>query len=284
MARSPRSTPEPDPDLAVPSAKLVDQLQVRIAEGESLGAQSVATRDEHRARNDAFKSWDSYNTTLLRRAFTSTSIGDKYTYKPGPSLGVELPIAKESEFLTNRIQRQVQQLLSIAQQVDDGLYGHGPASTPSTEVRPADIVDGDHVFLVHGRDHRVQGVARHIEKAGGKVTILQETTLNGASTTIERLEDQAAHACHAVVIFTGDDEGRLAGDEDLHRRARQNVVAELGYFVGNLGRRHVTVLSERGVEIPSNFSGVGYIELDEGGAWRAKLLDELRDAKVSGIR
>jgi predicted nucleotide-binding protein len=35
-----------------------------------------------------------------------------------------------------------------------------------------------------------------------------------------------------VVLLTSDDEGRQVGVGELKRRARQNVVLELGLFVG----------------------------------------------------
>ena len=87
----------------------------------------------------------------------------------------------------------------------------------------------------------------------------------------------------AVVLLTADDLGRLnpdyaSEDEEAteQARARQNVVFELGYFVGLLGRSHVSVLYEPGVEVPSDYGGVLYTKLDEAGAWRTKLIRELR--------
>ena len=47
---------------------------------------------------------------------------------------------------------------------------------------------------------------------------------------------------------------------DLKPRARQNVILELGYFVGRLGRDRVCCLYKGGVEIPSDFYGVLYLE------------------------
>jgi predicted nucleotide-binding protein len=47
---------------------------------------------------------------------------------------------------------------------------------------------------------------------------------------------------------------------DLKPRARQNVILELGYFVGRLARDRVCCLYKGGVEIPSDFYGVLYLE------------------------
>jgi predicted nucleotide-binding protein len=58
------------------------------------------------------------------------------------------------------------------------------------------------------------------------------------------------------------------------------VIFELRYFIGRLGRRRVCALYERGVEIPSDYSGILYTELDENGAWRLQLAKELKAADL----
>jgi predicted nucleotide-binding protein len=49
----------------------------------------------------------------------------------------------------------------------------------------------------------------------------------------------------------------------------------MGFFYGRLGRDHVAVLYEEGVELPSDTDGIAYIPLDSGGAWKAKVLREI---------
>jgi predicted nucleotide-binding protein len=61
-------------------------------------------------------------------------------------------------------------------------------------------------------------------------------------------------------------------------RARQNVILELGYFLGKLGRGRVCVIYVDGVEIPSDYHGVVFVPLDEAGAWRLRLARELKAA------
>lgn len=57
-------------------------------------------------------------------------------------------------------------------------------------------------------------------------------------------------------------------------RARQNVVLELGYFIGKLGRDRVIVLNKGGVEKPSDVAGVMYIDYPTGN-WKVELMREL---------
>ena len=85
---------------------------------------------------------------------------------------------------------------------------------------------------------------------------------------------------YAIVLLTADDRGGLADAKPstYRPRARQNVILELGYFLGKLGRRHVSVIYEEGVEIPSDYQGVLYTPLDPGTAWRFKLAREMKAA------
>ena len=87
----------------------------------------------------------------------------------------------------------------------------------------------------------------------------------------------------AIVLLTADDRGgsKTVDPVNFLHRARQNVIFELGYFNGRLGRGRVCALYQPGVEIPSDYAGVLYIELDEHGAWRLQVAKELRAAGLS---
>ena len=157
--------------------------------------------------------------------------------------------------------------------------------TETTPTRP--VVDAipavakGMVFVVHGRAEAPRdAVARFLAQLGLTPVILQEQASEG-KTIIEKFEKHA-DVGYAVVLLTGDDHGGLAGDDpaNYQPRARQNVILELGYFVGKLGRAHVCVLHEQGVEIPSDFHGVVYLVLDGGEAWKLTLA---REMKVAGL-
>jgi predicted nucleotide-binding protein len=78
--------------------------------------------------------------------------------------------------------------------------------------------------------------------------------------------------------LTPDDEGNLKG-ENPKARARQNVLLELGYFLGKLTRSRVCVLVKGDVEIPSDWAGVINEEYDDlRPAWKMMLVRELKDA------
>lgn len=138
------------------------------------------------------------------------------------------------------------------------------------------------VFVVHGHDEATkEKVARFLEKLKLEAVILHEQP-NKGRTVIEKFTDYA-DVSFAVVLMTGDDVGGVKGTppKELTPRARQNVVLELGYFLARLGRGHVCALFEPGVEIPSDYSGVLYLPLDDAGAWKLQLA---REVKAAGIQ
>jgi predicted nucleotide-binding protein len=133
----------------------------------------------------------------------------------------------------------------------------------------------DQVFLVHGRDSAAkQEVARFLERAGLQVVILHEQA-NEGRTIIEKFEAHGGSAGFAVVLLTPDDVGGPS-EGSLQPRARQNVVGEMFWFAGRLGRRAVCALKKGDLELPSDFAGVGYTEMDDRGAWKMELLRELK--------
>lgn len=145
------------------------------------------------------------------------------------------------------------------------------------------------IFIVHGRnDARKHETARVLEKLTGRDPVILHEQANRGQTIIEKFEKHARSAAFAVVLLTADDVGGLQDQQErLQARARQNVVFELGFFVGVIGRDNVVALYEPGVELPSDLHGVLYTELDPAGAWEPELARELRaagiDVDVSGL-
>lgn len=126
------------------------------------------------------------------------------------------------------------------------------------------------VFVVHGHDEAVkQSVARFLEKLGLEPIILHEQP-NKGQTLIEKFEANS-DVGFAVVLLTPDDVGRGAAEKKLNPRTRQNVILELGYFLGILRRARVCALYKEGVELPSDIHGVIYVPYDGAGGWRLEL-------------
>jgi predicted nucleotide-binding protein len=132
------------------------------------------------------------------------------------------------------------------------------------------------IFIVHGHDEGArEAVARFLLQLGFEPIILHEQASRGR-TVIEKVE---AHGdvSFVVVLLTPDDEGCAKGGTP-EPRARQNVLLELGYFIGRLGRENVCALKRGAVEIPSDFAGVVWETMDAGPGWKQALGRELEAA------
>ncbi|PKM31297.1 MAG: hypothetical protein CVV07_03805 [Gammaproteobacteria bacterium HGW-Gammaproteobacteria-11] len=132
------------------------------------------------------------------------------------------------------------------------------------------------VFIVHGHDDGArETVARFLERIGLEAIILHEQA-NQGRTVIEKVVANS-DVGFAVVLLTPDDEGCAKGGNP-EPRARQNVLLELGYFIGRLGRDKVCALKRGNLEIPSDFAGVVWETMDSNGGWKQALARELEAA------
>jgi predicted nucleotide-binding protein len=130
------------------------------------------------------------------------------------------------------------------------------------------------IFIVHGHDNEPkEATARFLGTLGFKPIILHEQA-NKGRTIIQKFRDEAADVGFAVVLMTEDDEVSSG-----RKRTRQNVVLELGFFLGALGPSNVAVIVKGDVEKPSDYDGVVYIPFDAG--WKVNLAKEMEAAGLS---
>ena len=143
-----------------------------------------------------------------------------------------------------------------------------------TLAMTATTFDKKKIFIVHGHaNEQKETLARFIEQQGFEAVILHEQASQGL--TIPEKLIKYGDVGFAVVLLTPDDFGRAKDSTEEKRRARQNVILELGYFVGRLGRDKVCALRKGELEIPTDYVGTVYTEWDDGGAWKMSLAKEL---------
>jgi predicted nucleotide-binding protein len=147
----------------------------------------------------------------------------------------------------------------------------------------------DRIFIIHGRAVQPKNdLADFLTDCGLEPVILAEEP-NRGRTIIEKLE--LSNVGYAFAILTPDDEGCLCGTidklleekdkevkmgnlkisngevektkRDIRFRARQNVILELGYFIGKLGRHNVCYLHQGNLDTPSDILGLGYLEFKD---------------------
>lgn len=133
------------------------------------------------------------------------------------------------------------------------------------------------VFIVHGHDEGPrEAIARFLGQLNFEPVILHERP-NRGRTIITKFQQEAADVGFAVVVMTPDDAGGKVGTPHRHR-ARQNVVFELGFFIGALGPERVAAVVKGNIEKPSDFDGILYVQYDDNGAWKQALGRELEAA------
>lgn len=139
------------------------------------------------------------------------------------------------------------------------------------------------IFVVHGHDDEARLRMVDFLKTVKLQPVVLRDQPGGGRTIIEKFEEYS-NVCFAVVLLTPDDVGKIrARGNKLKPRARQNVILELGFFLGALGRSRVAIVSKQAkeqIEIPSDYAGIQYITMDPGDNWRIDLARELMEAKI----
>ena len=123
-------------------------------------------------------------------------------------------------------------------------------------------------FIVHGHDEALLLETKdYIQNVLNwpPPVILREQPSCG-KTIIEKFEESAGIVDWVFVLLSPDDKTFDPKTNDERRRARQNVIFELGFFYGLLGRREgrVIALNKGHVEIPSDVHGVLWIDVSNG--------------------
>ncbi|GGJ90134.1 hypothetical protein GCM10010123_19940 [Pilimelia anulata] len=260
----------------VPADQLRQEVDERLARGQELVDGPTGDESALRERRQEYYTWTEYNEALLRRSFDITEPADEYSRGLGIGFigGAPDPLPVRWKELCDDIAGKMRRLRSLQERLP--LFSQHPDATLTVPAPVASL--GTDVFIVHGHDGETKvAVARFLSKLLGREPVILHEQADRGRTIIEKFEAHANNVGSAIVLLTGDDEGGAVG-RPPQRRARQNVVLELGFFLAKLGRERVVILHEPGVELPSDILGVLYVPLDAGGAWRNAVARELQAA------
>ena len=148
------------------------------------------------------------------------------------------------------------------------------------------VPESSAVFIVYGHDDTMlNAVVRYLTKLEIKYILLEDIP-NKGNTIIEKIEKNS-NVNYAIILFSPDDHLVLVDEVNKQReeiyRVRQNILIELGIFIGKLGRdRTCTIFKKPEVDkkfdMPSDYQGVAWIAYDDN--WKDKLIDELKAAQI----
>lgn len=277
-----KRTIAPKEDSSIPTVLIVgreyfkEELNKRIVIGEEIYSRQIQTNRQFEQARQDYYDWNDFNSEFLKQSFNRSNNEYKISYDNVNQkfLYVSLSPAEELQEFIEDVKNKINNLRQLV----------AKTSLIKTEINEPTLVtapvsSSNKIFIVHGHNNEVKvSVARTIEKLGLEAIILHEQA-NSGKTIIEKFEEHSEVA-FAIVLLTDDDLGKSKMEDNLNNRARQNVILELGYFIGKLTRKKVCPLYTPGVELPSDLLGLLYIEIDTEENWKFKLAKEI---KASGI-
>lgn len=137
-------------------------------------------------------------------------------------------------------------------------------------------------FIAHGRDKEALAQLQTFLRDLDVPYVVAEEEANAGRPISQKIADLMRACSAGIFIFSGDEEITDPNGNTV-RRPRPNVVYELGAASFQYGQR-IVVFKEQGVEFPTDFRDLGYIEYEKGhlGAKSMELLREL--IKLKAVR
>jgi CAP12/Pycsar effector protein, TIR domain len=183
-----------------------------------------------------------------------------------PIFGKQSPLMVTLEQLRNEIgktQLSSDDFISRVEQVEHFLCSFNAAADAGSFVlasRRSLIPATNDVFVIHGRDETNQLRLSKLIREDFKLTPIVILDKPGRSApTIDKFEHHAQTCSYAIALFTADDRVITKHGEE-YWQPRPNVIFEIGWFVGRLGKERVLILLQEGVKTYSDFDGVNRIQ------------------------
>src|SRR5436309_980010 len=255
MARGRAEEPEPTISVAL------RRLNIKHLEESFIAIPTLKQLRDSRSTD--FRAWQDRTLQSLGVVFTKTH--DYYTrfrrldfYAPRMRIGgAGQPWAQMDVEAFDRDIHLAETLLEDALEEADALQ-EGDKSTLQT----AATKKGNHVFIVHGHDEtNLYRLRDLIEKRFNLHPVILKWQAGIGRAMIEKFEQEAAQCGYAFALLTADDQIEAPGGE--YTQARPNVVFELGWFYGSLGRSRVVILLKKGTKLHSDLEGISRIEFVE---------------------
>lgn len=115
------------------------------------------------------------------------------------------------------------------------------------------------VFIGHGGNKQWRELKDHLTDKHGYNVSAYEVGARAGHTIRDILQELLENSTFALLVMTAEDE---AGSGE--KRARQNVIHELGLFQGKLGFPRAIAIVESGTELLSNIDGVQQLRFSPG--------------------
>lgn len=292
MARKPPAKPA-DPkqpaELTMSRDEAKSRLQDRIKKGMEIKRNQISTPQAYETAKNEYSKWNSFNTELLTRMFTTDALATEYSWW-GAAIGMAMRPPSLGELIAKLykdIDEKIHRIDSIIERLE--LFPLNAAlSTESAEATSgtAPVARSSKVFVVHGHDEIAKSnLEVFLHEIGLEPVVLHRQADEGL-TVIEKFEKHS-DVGYAFILLTPDEVAYLKAEtskpDDQRKkeyRARPNVIFEFGYFVGKLGRSRVCCLYTGDVALPSDVHGMIYKKF--GGSIEEVAYGIIKDLKASG--
>ena len=255
--------------LKIPLEETEKLLNKKITEGNQILEGPISNINQWKSAEKRYNSWNSENFELLKKIFKKNTIAKDYSsseWTIGRILISDLKLDEKIAKLYKDIEEKLNKLNSIKMSLGV-LESKIEETTESAKNK---------VFYVHGTDCEItMNVLAFLKDIGLEPIILKELAAAG-KTLIDEVKNQS-DVKYAIALLTPDNVGGVYSEE-LQFRATQNVILEVGFFVGKYGRKNVSTLHHEDIELPADYHGYEYIKIDETDDWKSTLTKELKNA------
>ncbi len=249
----------------------------QISIGKELYHTKIQTEPQLKESEKKFNMWDDFNSEILKSSFNNETNEYRRTYDNADSFigvgdvmfGADIHHPEHRlKTLHERLEAKTIELESLLSRTD---LLRSEIVDESKESIHFDELSDITVFIIHGHDEELKRSVQLFLQRGDLNDIVLHEQPSKNRTIIEKLTEEGEMAGYAIALLSPDD---ILKDGTF--RARQNVILEIGYFIGKLGRERVKLLIRGEVEIPSDLHGILYEHYDEDGAWRIKLAKDMQ--------
>jgi predicted nucleotide-binding protein len=256
-----RRTPDKPPEsrtLSVDDLKMaITKIGRRIDELKSFDVESLAKRFDAKVEalkgkiNQTLADIFGYDTVEYKK-------NDIWSLDTLPTIvGEEYSLPEIKQGYQKGISDAIIKLNSLKEILVENLQDIEQNSSPySKSIETMPVINNTEIFIVHGHDDEAKMELEHFVSEIGLTPIILHRKPDEGLTIIEKFEKHSKVG-FALILITPDDDGKDSTGKII-KRARQNVIFEMGFFLGKLGRGRVCCIRKEDVEMPSDISGVIY--------------------------
>ena len=265
--------------LQMDIAGAVRVLEDRIRKGQRILARSTWNEGILQAASAEYRTWDEYNADMLGRMFSGDKLAQEYEEPTRRVFSLPSSLRDRLDWFVDKVEEKVRRLQSVLERLE--LYSDEPTRSEGLEehLEPAD--SSRDVFIIHGHDREAALELKQLLKEKADIdAVLMDQKPHSGRTLIEKFEAESEDCGFAIAVLTPDDVVRPEEGRD-YPQMRPNVVFELGWFYGRLGRDRTCILYKAPTEIPTDLEGIGYYPFGHNvrEAW-ADIEEELQRAEV----